>query len=345
MKRIRVPGSTANLGPGFDVLGLALKATSASQKFSVCLELYVEQLPEGPSVPGKCEIICKGEGAGTFSTACEENLVTKVALYVLRSHGIRGFPSPVRITMVSGIPSCRGLGSSAAAVVAGVMLGNEIGHLNLSKERMFDYCLVVERHPDNVGAACYGGFIGAFMKLQAPPSEPSETLSNSLDEPPKDIASYHQFSLNTDVKMVVIIPDFHLATTDARGRLPQKYSLEDAVFNAQRCSLLPGLLGETPLNPAKISEAMRDRLHQPYRMDLIPGFERVLQTMEHEVYPGLLGVCLSGAGPSILALATSNFERIAEAVCSILREAQDIRYDWQVLEVDHDGATCCDVLS
>ncbi|KAL9042835.1 MAG: hypothetical protein Q9180_000316, partial [Flavoplaca navasiana] len=329
--------------PGFDVLGLALKATSASEKFSICLELLIEQLREGTSIPGNCEIICKGEGEGTFSTACDENLVTKVALYVLRSHGIRGFPSAVRITMTSGIPSCRGLGSSAAAVVAGVMLGNEMGHLNLSKERMFDYCLVVERHPDNIGAACHGGFIGAFMKIQTAPSEPSETLSRSLDKPPKDIASHHQYHFNNDIKMVVVIPDFHLVTKDARGRLPQNYSREDAVFNAQRCAVLPYLLGENPLRPSKISEAMRDRLHQPYRMGLIPGFEQVLQTLEPENRPGLLGVCLSGAGPSILALATSNFEQIAEAICAILRQAQDIRYDWQVLEVDYDGATCRDV--
>ncbi|KAL8854803.1 MAG: hypothetical protein Q9221_000309 [Calogaya cf. arnoldii] len=145
--------------------------------------------------------------------------------------------------------------------------------------------------------------------------------------------------------MVVIIPDFHLVTTDARGRLPKTYTREDAVFNSQRCAVLPSLLGETPLNPEQISEAMGDRLHQPYRMDLIPGFERVLQTMKHEAYPGLLGVCLSGAGPSILALATSNFEQIAEAICAILREAQDIQYDWQVLDVDHDGATCSDMSS
>ncbi|KAL8994674.1 MAG: hypothetical protein Q9169_005427 [Polycauliona sp. 2 TL-2023] len=181
------------------------------------------------------------------------------------------------------------------------------------------------------------------MKIQAPPSEPSETLSKSLEEPPKDIASYLRYNFNSDIKMVVIIPDFHLVTTEARGRLPQTYSREDAVFNAQRCALLPFLLGESPLSPSKISEAMRDRLHQPYRMGLIPGFERVLQTLEPESYPGLLGVCLSGAGPSILALATGNFEKIAEAICAMLKEAQDIRYDWQVLEVDYDGATCCDV--
>ena len=126
------------------------------------------------------------------------------------------------------------------------------------------------------------------MKMQAPPSEPSETLSKSLDAPPQDIASYHRFQFNSDIKVVIIIPDFHLATTAARDRLPQTYSREDAIFNSQRCSLLPVLLGEKPLNPAKISEAMRDRLHQPYRMDLIPGFGRVLETLKPNAYPGLL---------------------------------------------------------
>ena len=245
--------------------------------------------------------------------------------------------------MNSGIPLSRGLGSSAAAVCAGVMLGNEIGQLNLSKERMFDYCLMVERHPDNIGAACFGGFIGAFMKMQIPPSEPSETLSKSLDLPPENIGSYHSFPFNPNIKILVVIPDFHLNTVHARERLPKTYSREDAVFNAQRCSLLPILLGEEQLNSEKISEAMSDRLHQPYRADLVPGFGKVLRNVKQEIYPGLLGVCLSGAGPSILALATSDFERIAQAICATLREAQDIRYDWQILDVDPDGATCCDV--
>ena len=126
------------------------------------------------------------------------------------------------------------------------------------------------------------------MKMQVPPSEPSETLAHSLDVPPKDIASYHTFPTNPDIKIVAIIPDFFLATTDARGRLPPTYSREDATFNSQRCSLLPILLGENPLNPEKISEAMRDRLHQPYRMDLVPGFEQVLKTLKPKDYPGLL---------------------------------------------------------
>ena len=126
------------------------------------------------------------------------------------------------------------------------------------------------------------------MKMQAPPSEPSETLSKGLEAPPENIASYHRFQFNPQIKIAVIIPDFHLATTAARERLPRTYSRADAIFNSQRCSLLPVLLSETPLNAAKISEAMRDRLHQPYRADLIPGFGKVLQFLKPESYPGLL---------------------------------------------------------
>ena len=129
MKKIRVPASTANLGlsaesypslhvqshcrlgPGFDVFGLSLKSTSASPKFSMCLELHIEPLPQGTSDPGNCEIICEGEGADNFSRACDENLVTQVALYVLRSHGISGSVSlaecglRIRVTGAALTPS------------------------------------------------------------------------------------------------------------------------------------------------------------------------------------------------------------------------------------------------
>ena len=254
----------------------------------------------------------------------------------------------------NGVALSRGLGSSAAAVVAGVLLGNEAGCLNLSKERMFDYCLMVERHPDNIAAALFGGFVGTFMKTLSPAdtarseiplSEVLPELSGGRDtgrlpihKPPLAIGSYHQFRFNTNIKSIVIIPDFQLETSEARKRLPQNYSRDDTVFNTQRCALLPVLLGEDPPNAAKISEAMRDRFHQPYRAELIPGFAKVLQDITHDAYPGLLGVSLSGAGPSILAFAISNFETTAKAIIALLSEAQKIHYDWQVLELAPDGA-------
>lgn len=255
----------------------------------------------------------------------------------------------------NGISLSRGLGSSAAAVVAGVMLGNEVGQLNLSKERMFDYCLMVERHPDNIGAALFGGFVGTFMKtlsavdtarIEIPLSEVLPEHSGGVDighlpvhKPPMAIGSYHQFRFNTAIKAIIVIPDYKLDTAEARRRLPEEYARSDAVFNAQRCSLLPVLLGEDPPNAAKISEAIQDRLHQPYREALIPGLKTVLKEVNQDVHPGLLGVCLSGAGPSILALATSNFETIATAIIAILSEARNVHYDWQILELAPDGAT------
>ena len=239
------------------------------------------------------------------------------------------------------------------------MVGNEVGRLNLSKERMFDYCLMIERHPDNVAAALFGGFVGTFMKtlspadtarIEIPLSETLPELSGGIDtgklpihKPPLAIGIHHQFRFNGNIKSIVVIPDFKLDTSEARKRLPQNYSREDTVFNAQRCSLLPALLGEDSPNAAKISEAMRDRLHQQYRADLIPGFAKVLRQITHDEYPGLLGVSLSGAGPSILALAISNFETIAKAIVALLSDAQQIHYDWQVLELAPDGATVDDI--
>ena len=172
----------------------------------------------------------------------------------------------------NGLALSRRLGSSAAAVVAGILLGNEVGHLDLSKERMFDYCLMVERHPDNVAAALFGGFAGTFMKTLSPAdtarseiplSEVLPELSGGIDtgilpfhKPPLAIGNYHQFRFNRNIKSIVVIPDFKLDTSEARKRLPQNYSRKDTVFNAQRCSLLPVLLGENLPNAAEISEAM-----------------------------------------------------------------------------------------
>lgn len=107
----------------------------------------------------------------------------------------------------------------------------------------------------------------------------------------------------------------------------------------QRSSLLPVLLSESPPNASKISEAMRDRIHQPYRQQLIPGLAEVLETVTPSSHPGLLGVCLSGAGPTILALATDNFQNIARSIITIISKAQGTRCRWQLMEPAQNGAT------
>jgi hypothetical protein len=130
-----VPCSSANIGPGFDVIGLAL---------SIWLEIRVDIVEtETSEAPLNCVITYEGDGAGEVPLVADSNLVTRTALYVLRCHGQRAFPRETRVHIVNPIPLGRGLGSSGAAVVAGVVLGNEVGKLGLSKARMLDYCLMI----------------------------------------------------------------------------------------------------------------------------------------------------------------------------------------------------------
>jgi homoserine kinase len=130
-----VPCSSANIGPGFDVIGLAL---------SVWLEIRVDVSQSATSeAPLNCVITYEGEGADEVSLSAERNLITRTAIYVLRCHGQRQFPATTTIHIINPIPLGRGLGSSGAAVVAGVVLGNEVGKLGLSKARMLDFCLMI----------------------------------------------------------------------------------------------------------------------------------------------------------------------------------------------------------
>jgi homoserine kinase len=134
-----VPCSSANIGPGFDVIGLAL---------SIWLELRVEVVKsEASDAPLNCVITYEGEGAEEVPLSADSNLVTRTALYVLRCHGQRAFPAETRVHIINPIPLGRGLGSSGAAVVAGVVLGNEVGKLGLTKARMLDYCLMIGISP------------------------------------------------------------------------------------------------------------------------------------------------------------------------------------------------------
>ncbi|KAG1834631.1 ribosomal protein S5 domain 2-type protein [Suillus subalutaceus] len=163
---IRVPATSANIGPGFDVVGLSL---------SLYLTLTVT-IGETSTLP----VI-------TYSDPYR-NLMTRVALYVLRCNGHRTFPPDLSIHCHNQIPFGRGLGSSGAAVIAGVLLGDSLGKLNLSRERMLDYALMVERHPDNVTAALVGGFVGSYLReLDPQATEAAQVpLSEVLPEYPPD---------------------------------------------------------------------------------------------------------------------------------------------------------------
>ena len=171
-------------------------------------------------------------------------MITQSALYVLRCHGQQIFPAHTHVHVINPIPLGRGLGSSGAAVVAGIMLANAVGKLDLLKERILDYCLMIERHPDNVAAALYGGFVGTYLReldpeamarIEIPLSEVLPEPAGGIDtglrppEPPEGIGHYIKFKWAPEVKAIAIIPDFEVKTADARGVLPKSYSRADVV--------------------------------------------------------------------------------------------------------------------
>lgn len=233
---ISVPATSANIGPGFDVVGLSL---SLYLRLTVTVDKSAR--PSAPPI-----LVYEGEGADEVPLDPYKNLTTRVALYVLRCHGIMSFPSGVHIHVNNEIPFGRGLGSSGAAVIAGVLLGNALGNLSLSKERLLDFALMVERHPDNVTAALIGGFVGSYLREldETASAAASVPLSEVLPEYPPDadenwgkdppmapsgIGHYVRFPWAAEIKAVAIIPQFELSTAKARDVLPLQYSRKDVV--------------------------------------------------------------------------------------------------------------------
>ena len=269
---VKVPASSANLGPGFDALGLALGV------YLTCRFRLSEAL----------SIRASGRDAAQISTK-SDNLIWQTALSVARDHGM-AMPA-IELEIQNEIPIGKGMGSSAAALTAGVVIADILLDLRWKAPRVLDEAARLEGHPDNVAPCALGSIVASAI------DSGGVTRAVRLDLPKK-------FGL------AVVVPDFDLPTVKARAVLPSGYSREDAVFNVQRASLLIAALatGSTWAFPA----ALEDRFHQPYRAALVPGLAEILKLRA----PGLLGCALSGAGPSILVF----FERGYESVCDLVRQ-------------------------
>lgn len=257
---VNVPATTANLGPGFDCLGLALDWWNT---------ITVE--------PARTfQVILKGDSAGL--SADETNMVVE-HMRIFYQH--IGAPMPtLRVTMTNRIPIGKGFGSSAAALVGGLVAGNAIAGTPLTAQELLELANELEGHPDNVSAAIFGGFtISVFdgHRVVCATIEPSQKW-----------------------RAVVYIPDHALSTKTARGVVPVQVSRSDAVFNIGRAALVAyafttGRAGFLPI-------ATQDRLHQPYRVPLVRGMPEMLDAV---CAAGAQGAALSGAGPSLIAFATS----------------------------------------
>jgi homoserine kinase len=210
------------------------------------------------------------------------------------------------------IPLARGLGSSAAAILAGITCYELITEDRLSDDEIFQLAFEFEPHPDNLAAALYGGLVSA--------------ATSSTGQ-----VCVARLQVASGITPVVVIPDFELSTERARAALPATYSRSDTVYNIQRSALTVAVLssGNWPL----LREAMRDRIHQPYRAALIPGLEEILDLQ----MPGLFGIALSGAGPTVLAITESQSEETAGREIVKLFMKHGVRATFHALSVDRRG--------
>ena len=288
----RVPASVANLGPGYDCLGLALG-------------LHNEVAVDISTSKTMVEII--GEGENELPRG-EDNLVVR-SMFAAFKKLKRKAPN-VWVRCTNRIPLTRGLGSSSSAIVAGVFLANELCGRPLDREQLFQLAADIEGHPDNVAPALLGGLTISV----ASDGSDFQTLSVDLESLSK-------------WKYVVAIPEFQVSTAKARNVLPKRVSFDDAVFNVGRSSLVVAALLKGPgkSSNAVLKEAMNDRLHQPHRQKLITGRDAV---MAAAYKAGALGVCVSGSGPSILAVGSKWAARIGEAMCeAFAAEGENARYE------------------
>jgi len=332
---IKVPSSTSNIGPGFDVLGLGLKLF-----LTIDVKVHNDERPSTINYTDKTP-------KGSVPLDLEQNLITKTALYLARSYGTT-LPNGLEIMVDNDIPLGRGLGSSGTAIVAGVMLANHACELNLPKERLLDYCVMVEGHPDNVAASLLGGFVCSYLNekaTQLPKMVWGAENTVKQENIPYKTSACIKMKWSKAVKVVVVIPKYELATKLARSVLPKLYDRSDVVFNLQRVTVLTHALGFDNPDPEVIHEAMQDRIHQHYRQELIPGLPEIL-ALKPGFIDGFIGACMSGAGPTLLILATDNFEAIGKKIQDIFLKYTDVngkKIDSyvKVLDVFEDGAIIC----
>lgn len=281
--QVLAPATTANLGPGFDCLGMALDLWNR-----------VEVLPTSESKSGTL-VEVTGEGEGELASD-QSNLVYRSMEFLFHEAGEQ-LP-PLRLRCHNQIPVKRGLGSSAAAIAGGLAAANALCTHQFSSEELLEMAATIEGHPDNVAAAVLGG-------LRLVVTDEQQLYTVPIDVPP-------------DISAVLFVPEFGISTADARRVLPEKVSIADAVHNAARTALLVASMLTN--HPEYLSVATQDRLHQPYRQSLFPALAmKVIFKAAQDA--GALGVFLSGSGPTILALAQGREMTVAYEMAEAARQA------------------------
>jgi homoserine kinase len=290
---IKIPGSTSNLGAGFDTAGLALQ---------IYLTVTVR----------KADIFAlhlTGEGSEALPSN-ESNLLVQTYLQVCEHFNLK--PQAFDLRVHNEIPLQRGLGSSGAAIAAGLKLAKQQAGETLPVQALLELGCQIEGHPENLVASFLGGFsVNCFSGRRL---------------------TCKHFQHIPSLQAVLLIPDFTISTEAARKLLPSNVSFADAVANVQRCGLLVAAL--TNGDFSLLREAVTDRLHQPFRKKLIPGFDDILNAAYEG---GAHAVFLSGSGSTILALTNRNADAIAQAMQSVV-QTQSYAATTKIVEIDTKGA-------
>ena len=285
---IRVPATTANMGPGFDAFGCALQLYT---------DVTFEETDFGLEITG-----CDEEFTGPDNLA----YVSYCAVLASLNEEVKG----VKIHIDAHIPICRGLGSSAALLVAGAMGANVLRGNRLSTQGLLNITNAMEGHPDNLAPAFFGGLTAAMVDNGLPVAV--------------------SFPLHPEWEILALVPDFELPTTKARAVLPEQISRADAIYNvAHGAMVLKALeLGDEKL----LHHAMRDKLHQPYRKSLVADYEAI----ESLARTYGVGFCLSGAGPTLLCITRN--KAIREKLETKLPTVTTHNWEIMPLHIDFEGA-------
>lgn len=279
---VKVPATTANLGPGFDALGLALDLWNETEFVAT----------------DDCQIIVSvsGEGEGKLPLNAE-NAIVEAALKIYK---LVGKPcAGLRIRCLNRVPIGSGLGSSSAAMLTGMLGANALLGSPFNDEEILKLAIETEGHPDNVAPAMLGGLVASIVH---------EERVISLKLPAR--------ANRSPMRVTIVLPDFDFPTKQARAILPKQVERKDAIYNISRAVLVTEALRSGDLD--LLGKAMTDMLHQPYRLPLIPGAQSAMQAGRQA---GAAAVALSGAGPSLIAFSSKEHPGIGAAMQRAFEQA------------------------
>ncbi len=305
---VKVPATSANIGPGFDCLGMALPIYNVVTIDETVL----------PGTGVEINILSDEENVDNLiidHIPKDENSVVYKAVELLYN-SIGQTPSELKINIQTSIPVTRGLGSSAAVIVGALVAANKLLGEPADESALLSIATEIEGHPDNVTPAIVGGLVMSSLENDG------SIIYRKLDWP-------------DDWAITVCIPDVELATEISRSVIPKEVPLEDAIFNLKRMGMFVNAVNKHDSDLMKL--ALTDRLHQPYRAKLVPGLKELSEAFKHE--EDVLGCVLSGAGSSMLIISKNNIvEKVTSTTLEIM-ENLNVKADVRNLKIEQNGAT------